>query len=72
MHQDALSADYNTVTPAQRSLARQDFQAFRVTEDESYLEIKQRFNELLRKVHEQNGVVSVEDQLQTLLGSNDY
>ena len=49
---EALSGDYNTVTPAQQSLARQDFQAFRVTEDESYLEIKHRFNELLRKVGE--------------------
>ena len=66
---EALSADYNTVTPAHQSLARQDFQAFRVIEDESYMEIKQRFNELLRKVGEQNGVISIEDQLQTLLGS---
>ena len=36
---DALSADYNTVTPVQQSLARQDFQAFRVTEDETYVGI---------------------------------
>ena len=66
---DALSADYNTVTPAQLSLARQDFLNFRVTKDETFLELKQRFNELLRNVGEQNGVVSAEDQLQTLLGS---
>ena len=52
---DALSTDYNNVTPAQLSLARQDFLNFRVTEDESYLELKQRFNELLRKVLEQKG-----------------
>ena len=64
---DALSANYNTVTPAQLSLARQDFQNF--TAEETYLEMKQRFNELLRKVGEQNGVVSGADQLQTLLGS---
>ena len=66
---DALSTDHNNVTPAQLSLARQNFINFRVTEDETYLELKQRFNELLRKVVEQNGVVTVEDQLQTLLVS---
>ena len=59
----ALSTDYNTVTPAQLSLARQDFLNFRVTEDETFLELKQRFNELLRRVVEQNGVVSAEDKL---------
>ena len=66
---DALAADYNTVTPAQLSLARQNFLNFRVSEDETYLEIKQRFNELIRKVVQQNGAISVEDQLQTLLVS---
>ena len=66
---DALSTDYNNVTPAQLSLARQNFLNFRVTKDETYLEVEQRFNELLRKVVEQNGVVTVEDQLQTLLVS---
>ena len=66
---DALSTDYNNVTPAQLSLARQNFLNFRVMEDETYLELKQRFNELLRKVVEQNGVVTIEDQLQTLLAS---
>ena len=40
-----------------------------MTEDENYLELKQRFNELLRKVVEHNGVVTVEDQLETLLAS---
>ena len=64
---DALSANYNTVTPAQLSLARQDFQNF--TAEETYLEMKQRFNELLRKVVEQNGVVSAPDQLRTLFDS---
>ena len=49
---DALSTNYNTVTPAHMSLARQYFLNFRVTEDEAYLEVKQRFNELLRKVVE--------------------
>ena len=55
---DALSTNYNTVTPAQLSLARQNFLNFRVTEAENFLELKQRFNELLRKVVEQNGVVT--------------
>ena len=58
---DALSADYKKVTPAPLSLARQDFQNFRVTEDETYVEMKQRFNDLLRKVGEQNGIVSGAD-----------
>ena len=66
---DALASDYNTVTPAQLSLARQDFRNFRVSDGESYLEIKQRFDELVRKVMQQGGGVSVDDQLQTLLGS---
>ena len=58
---DALSNDYNNVTPAQLSLARHYFLNFRVAEDETYLELKQRFNELLRKVVELNGVVILED-----------
>ena len=66
---DALAADYNTVTPAQLSQARQEFLNFRVSDGESYLEIKQRFDELVRKVMQQGGVVSADDQLQTLLGS---
>ena len=60
---DALSTDYNNVTLAQLSLARQSFLNFRVTEDETYQELKQRINELLRKVVEHNGVVTIEDQL---------
>ena len=66
---DSLAADYNTVTPAQLSLARQDFLNFRVTESETYLEIKQRFDDLIRRVVQQNGTVTADDQLQTLLGS---
>ena len=59
----ALASDFNTITPAQQSLARQDFQNFVITEDETHLEIKQNFKELLRKVVAQNGTVSVADQL---------
>ena len=65
----ALASDFNTITPAQQSLARQDFQNFVITEDETHLEIKQNFKELLRKVVAQNGTVSAADQLQTLLGA---
>ena len=43
---DALATDYNTVTPAQLSLAKQNFLNFRVLESETYLEIKQRFEDL--------------------------
>ena len=34
-----LGADYNTVTPAQRSLARTEFLTFIISGDESYLTI---------------------------------
>ena len=62
-----LASDYNTVTPAQRSTARKDFLNFSIAEDETHLEIKQKFNELLRRITGQRGVVSTADQLQTLL-----
>ena len=64
-----LAADYNTITPAQKSTARKNFLNFSIGEDETYLAIKQNFNELLRKVTEQGGIVSGADRLQTLLGA---
>ena len=64
-----LAADYNTVTPARRAMARKDFLNFTISEDETYLEIKQNFNELLRVITSQGGKVSIADQLQTLLGA---
>ena len=64
-----VASDYNIVTPAQRSTARKDFLNFNITEDETHLEIKQKFNELLRRITVQRGVVTAADQLQTLLGS---
>ena len=64
-----LAADYNTVTPARRTIARKDFQNFFISEDETYLECKQKFNELLRLITAQGGRVSMADQLQTLLGA---
>ena len=64
-----LAADYNTVTPARRAMARKDFLNFTISEDETFLEIKQNFNELLRVITSQGGRVSIADQLQTLLGA---
>ena len=64
-----LGADYNTVTPAQRLSARTEFLSFTISEDESYLTIKQRYNELLRRVTVQNGIINADDRLQTLLGA---
>ena len=64
-----LAADYNTVTPAMQSTARKNFLNFSISDDETYLECKQHFKELLRLVTVQNGTVSVADQLQTLLGA---
>ena len=65
----ALSADFNTVTPAQEAIATQNFLGFVVSEDDSYLTTKHNFDELLRKVIEQGGVVSATIQRQTLLGA---
>ena len=45
-----LGADYNTVTPAQRSSARIDFLTFVISNEEPYIVIKLRYDELLRKV----------------------
>ena len=64
-----LGADYNTVTPAQRSSARTEFLTFVISGDESFLTIKQRYNELLRKVTVQGGMIGANDRLQTLLGA---
>ena len=66
---EQLANDYNTVTPAQLSTARRNFLNFEISEEESYLEIKQRYNELLRKLIVQKGTMSVEDRLDTLLGA---
>ena len=52
-----LGADYNIVTPAQRSSARTEFLTFVISGDESFLTIKQRYNELLRKVTVQGGMI---------------
>ena len=64
-----LAADFNTITPAQLSLARRDFLNFAIPEDEPYLTSKQNFNDLLRRDSAQGGVMSPDDRIQTLLGS---
>ena len=64
-----LAEDYNTITPAQRSTARKEFLNFVIFEEETFLDIKQRYNELLRKVTVQGGVVDVGDRLETLLNA---
>ena len=64
-----LAEDYNTVTPAQRASTRKEFLTFQVGDDESFLTIKQRYNELLRKVTVQGGMIGANDRLQTLLGA---
>ena len=64
-----LAADFNTVTPAQLSIARRDFLNFAIPEDEPYLTSKQNFDDLLRRVSSQGGTMSETDQVQTLLGS---
>ena len=58
-----LGADYNTVTPAQRSSARTDFLTFMIGNDESYIDIKLRYDELLRKVTVQGGMIGANDRL---------
>ena len=64
-----LGADYNTITPAQLSSARTDFLTLVIGDEESYIDTKLRYDELLRKVTMQGGTMSVDDRLQTLLGA---
>ena len=45
-----LVDDYNTVTPAQRSVSRKEFLIFVIIEDETLLLIKQKYKELFRKL----------------------
>ena len=65
----ALREDYNTVTPAQLAQAVHNFSGYIVTEDDTFLQLKHNFDELLRKVIEQGGAISSVEQLQTLLGA---
>ena len=65
----ALKEDYNTVTPSQLAQAAHSFLGYVVTEDDTFLQLKHNFDELLRKVVEQGGSISPAQQLQTLLSA---
>ena len=58
-----------TTTLAQRSSARKEFLNFKISDDESFLTIKQRYNELLRKVTIQGGEMKAGNRFETLLGA---
>ena len=45
-----LSDDFNTVTPAQLRAARREFENLVLTGSKTSLEMKQKFNELVRHV----------------------
>ena len=64
-----LKGDYNTVTLAQQAQAIHNFLGYKVSKDDTFLELKHNFDELLRKVVEQDGAVPATQQLQTLLGA---
>ena len=64
-----LGATYNTITPAQRSSARTNFLMFTIGNDESFIDIKLKYDELLRKVTDQGGMIGDNDRLQTSLGA---
>ena len=65
-----LTDNYITMTPAHRSAARKVFLNFVITAvDETFLIINQKYNELLRKVIVQGGVVDARDRLETLLNA---
>ena len=66
---DQLAQDYDNVTPSGRMTAEKAFLDFRVPRGAAYLQIKQSFNEQLRKVRVRGGNVSTAQQLQTLLGA---
>ena len=58
-----LGADYNTITPAQQSSAQTYFLTFMIGEDESYIDSKLRYDELLRKLTVQGGAMGENDRL---------
>ena len=57
------------MTPAQLAKAAHNFLWYVITEDDTFLQLKHNFDELLRKVVEQGGSISPAEQLQTLLGA---
>ena len=64
-----LGAEYNTITAAQRSSARTYFLMFSIGNDEAYIDVKLRYDDILRRVTAQGGMIGENDRLQTLLGA---
>ena len=64
---DQLAKDYDNVTPSGRFTAEKALMDFSIPEEANYLEMKENFNELLRRVRVQGGNMSTSRQLQTLL-----
>ena len=58
-----LGATYNTITAAQRSSARTYFLMFTISNDDSFIDIKLKYDELLRKVTAQGGMIGDNDRL---------
>ena len=54
----ALKEDYITVTPAQLAQGAHNFLGYTITKDDTFLQLKHNFDELLRKVVEQGGAIS--------------
>ena len=58
-----LGADYNTITAAQRSSARTNFLMFSIGNDEAYIDVKLRYDDILRRVTAQGGMIGENDRL---------
>ena len=52
-----LAEDYNTIIPAQRLAARKEFLNFIISEEDTFFNINQKYNEFLRKATVQGGVI---------------
>ena len=64
-----LADDFNTVTPPHLRAARREFENLAFPGSETSLEMKQTFNELVRHVTVQGGVLTSKGRLDTLLNS---
>ena len=64
-----LAADFNTITQAQLRAPKKEFDSLAFNGTETYLEMKQTFHELVRRVNVQEGVISTEERLSALLNA---
>lgn len=64
-----LATDYNKVTDSQRASARKAFLNFKIQKEENYLQIQNRYNDLIRQVLVQGGTLTDENRRDTLLGA---